>query len=310
MSKKEVVNELHHSARKKFPRRSYVMKGINETFQAVLVEMIPYATQNRGHKYILMVIDVFSKRAWAKELKNKTGEEVTRAMASIFEKNPKNIPFNLHTDQGKEFFNQHFQRLMKKHSINHYSTFSKMKASIVERFNRTILNKIWRLFSLQGSHKWINNLQKIIDTYNSTVHRTIKMRPIDVNDKNEGDLLKTAYKQNQTLLVGINHRFKVNDYVRISKFKTIFEKSYTANWTTEIFRIVKALPTEPPTYSLEDLNGKEIKGCFYAHELQKTKNTDVYLVEKIIRRKGGKLFVKWLGFDDSHSSWINAEDML
>lgn len=311
--KQQIVEELHRSARKNFPRRSYVMRGINETFQADLIEMQPWADQNRGHRYILMVIDVFSKRAWAKPLKNKTGPEVTKAMEEILDANSQQIPQNMHTDLGKEFYNVHFQRLMHKHGINHYSTYSTMKASIVERLNRTFLNRLWRLFNLQGTHKWLYNLQSIIDSYNATKHRTIKMRPIDVNEENENLLLRTVYKKNQTLnveKVRNKPKFKMNDYVRVSKYKSLFEKGYLPNWSTEIFTILKVVPTEPITYHLADLKGERIKGCFYGPELQKTKMTDVYLVEKIIRRKGNNVFVKWLGFDNEHSSWINANDVL
>lgn len=311
MSKKDVVDELHRGARKNFPRRNYVMRGINDTFQADLVEMIPYAHQNKGYRYILMVIDVFSKRAWAKELKNKTGEEVTKAMASIFTDFPNHIPKNLHTDQGKEFYNQHFQKLMKKHGINHYSTYSKLKASIVERFNRTILNKIWQKFSLQGSHNWLTNLKKVIDEYNHSHHRTIQMKPINVTKANEKDLLRTVYKRNEIPFnVNINKRskFKRDDHVRISKYKSIFEKGYTPNWSTEIFQISKILPTTPITYLLNDSSKTEIKGCFYQHELQKVKHPDIFLIDKVLKRKGNKLFVKWLGLDDSHSSWIEKKD--
>lgn len=311
MSKQKIVEELHRGARRNFPRRSYVMRGVNETMQADLVEMIPWAKQNNGYRYILMVIDVFSKKAWAKALKNKTGGEVTQAMTAILKANPQHIPENLHTDQGKEFYNAKFQQLMKAHKINHYSTYSKMKASIVERLNRTILNRLWRQFNLQGTHKWLNNLQPIIDSYNSTKHRTIKMRPIDVNEKNQAQLLHTVYRNNNTLNFNdTKNKFRINEYVRISKYKSLFEKGYTPNWSTEIFRIIKIAPTEPVTYHLVDLNGEQIKGGFYEHELQKTQTTDVYLVEKIIRRKGNKVFVKWLGFDSSHSSWINADDVI
>lgn len=310
MSRKQLLDELHRSVRRNFPRSKYLMRGINDTFQADLIEMIPFSGENRGYKYILMVIDVFSKYAWAEPLKNKTGEEVTRAMLSIFNKNPRNIPRNLHTDEGKEFYNQNFQRLLKKYRINHYSTFSRMKASIVERLNRTILNRMWRIFNMQGSHKWFNRLQTIMNSYNSTFHHTIKMRPIDVNMENESNLLKTVYKQNQTVRLNKDNKFKINDYVRISKFKTIFEKGYTPNWSAEIFRIFKVSPTDPVTYHLADLNGNKIKGCFYAHELQKTKKHETYLVEKIIKRKGKKVLVKWLGFDDSHNSWVNSRDLV
>lgn len=221
MSKLQVVEEIHRNARRNFPRRKYVMRGINDTFQADLVEMIPFSKENNGYNYILMVIDVFSKRAWAKKLKNKTGKEVTAAMSSIFSEYPNHIPKNIHTDEGKEFYNQNFQELMKKHGINHYSTYSKMKASIVERFNRTILNKLWRQFNLQGSHKWLNNIQRIIDEYNATYHRTIKMKPNNVNSKNENKLLQTVYKINESLTSDSKNKFKIGEYVRISKFKSV-----------------------------------------------------------------------------------------
>lgn len=310
MSKKQIVDEIHRSARKNFPRRKYLMVGIYDTFQADLIEMIPFAEQNKEYRYILMVIDVFSKRAWARGLKNKTGQEVTRAMASIFDENPNNIPRNLHTDDGKEFFNQNFQRLLKKHKINHYSTYTKMKASIVERLNRTILNKLFRHFNLIGSHEWVSHLQRIIHNYNSTVHRTIKMRPIDVNEKNQQNLLHTVYKHNNCFNFGGKNKFNVNDYVRISKYKTLFEKGYTPNWTTEIFRVMKVLPTNPITYNISDLDNKQIKGAFYEYELQKTQKHEIYLIERILKRKGNKIFVKWLGFDESYASWINKKDFV
>lgn len=305
MSKADVVEELHHSARKNFPRRSFEMRGIDDTFQIDLVEMIPYARENKGYKYILMVIDTFSKYAWIKKLKNKTGLEVTKAMKSIFDENPNRIPTNIQSDMGKEFYNAHFQELMKTHGINHYSTFSKMKASIVERFNRTFLGKLWRQFSTQGTPKWLSHADKIVDEYNRRRHRTIRMRPIDVNKKNEAKILENIYRKKTFVKTNMKPKFDVSDYVRISKYKTIFEKGYTPNWSAEIFQVSKILPTDPITYQITDINGHEIKGCFYEHELLKTRNKDIYLVEKVIKKKGRKIFVKWLGFDQTHNSWID-----
>lgn len=136
------------------------------------------------------------------------------------------------------------------------------------------------------------------------------MRPIDVSLVNQKKLLHNVYRANTTIRTTVVPKFKLNDYVRISKFKTIFEKGYTPNWTTEIFKIVKVLPTDPITYRLCDFNGREISGCFYEYELQKTQNKDVYLVEKILKRRRDKLFVKWLGFADSENSWIDRSDLL
>lgn len=310
MSKAQVISELHYPARKNFKRRPFEMRGINDTFQIDLVEMIPFASENKGYKYLLMVIDTFSKYAWIKKLKNKTGKEVTKAMEEILKENPNRRPANIQSDLGKEFYNSHFQELMKRYHINHYSTFTKLKASIVERFNRTFLNKLWRQFSLQGSHKWLSHFESIVQLYNRTRHRTIKMRPIDVTKHNQYELLRTVYSLKPILKTNKSPKFQINDYVRISKFKTIFEKGYTPNWTTEIFKITQILPTFPITYRFNDLNNTEIKGCFYEHELQTTQNKDIYLVEKLIKRKGDKLFVKWLGFSDKENSWINSRDLI
>lgn len=172
MSKLQVVQEIHKYARKHFPRRKYVMYGIADTLQADLIEMQPYKAQNRGHRYILIVIDVFSKMAYAEPLKDKTGESVTQAMSSIIRKVQQHNPYhhikNLHTDDGKEFFNIAMKRLLEKFQINHYSTFSPMKASIVERLIRTIKRHLYMQFSLQGSYKWLEILPQVIDRYNNT----------------------------------------------------------------------------------------------------------------------------------------------
>lgn len=193
-SKKQVVKELFQNARKNFTRRKTEMVGINDTYQIDLVEMIPYAKQNRNFKYILTVIDIFSKYAWAIPIKSKTGKVVTHAMKSILDSG--NIPKNIHSDMGKEFYNKEFQALLNNHEINLYSTFSIKKAAIVERFNRTLKSKMWQKLHYNGSYKWIDMLDDLIYTYNHTKHRTIKMTPSNVNKNNEKMLLHSVYMYN------------------------------------------------------------------------------------------------------------------
>lgn len=270
--RERIAKELHRPAIRKFQRRQVIIKGYNDLWQADLVEMIPYARINKGFKFILMVIDTFSKFLWAAPIKNKTGEEVTKAMKSIL--TYRRRPLNLQTDDGKEFFNKHFAALMTENKINHYSTYSNLKASIVERVNRTIKSRMWQQFSLQGDHKWFDILPKIVQKYNETVHRTTKMRPIDVTVRDKRQLLQTAYRVNKRKAPV---HFKVGDHVRISKYKHVFKKGYLPNWTTETFIVDKVQRTNPTTYLLHDMENEPILGAFYRQELQKTKYPGVYL---------------------------------
>lgn len=258
-------------------------------------------------KYILTVINVFSKKAYARALKNKTGPEVTQAMESILNSLNHQIK-HLHVDNGKEFYNKSMQKMLRERNINMYSSFSTMKAAIAERFNRSLKSLMFKEISLRGKYKWVDILQSLISKYNNRKHRTIKMKPNEVNITNEQHLLDTVYKKIEN--VKRKPKFKIGDFVRLSKYKHIFEKGYTPNWTTEIFKIRTVQPTNPTTYLLRDLDGQDINGSVYSEELQLTEYPNLYLVEKIIRKKGNMVYVKWLGFDRKHNSWIKKANVL
>lgn len=306
--KKDIVNELHRSARVNFKRRKVIIRGLDDLFQADLVEMIPYAKINKNYRYILIVIDAFSKYVWAAPTKTKSGKEITGAMEKILKTNGR-IPTHLQTDMGREFYNKQFQELMKKYNINHYSSFSSKKSSIVERVNRTLKSMMYKTFSINGNFRWHDLLDKIVKKYNNTKHRTIGMKPIEVNKSNEKMLLNSVYSYPSITLSQSPPKFKLGDRVRISKYRSAFEKGYTPNWSNEIFTISKITYTDPITYLLTDSQGQDIKGCFYTEELLKVKHPDVYLVEKVLKRKGDKVYVKWLGFDSSKNSWISKDNI-
>lgn len=309
MNTREVIaKELHAPARKRFRTRAVEVKGINDLYQADLVEMIPYAKFNQGYKYLLTVINCFSKVAHALPLKNKTGLEVANALEKITSNYRMN---HLHTDQGLEFYNTHVQKLMKKYRINHYSTFSDKKSSIVERFNRSLKELMYRKFTEVGNYNWVKILPSLLSEYNERKHRTIGMAPVEVNKRNE-NLVRYNINKNRQKYKALDRRirFKVGDKVRISKYKKIFDKSYLPSWTNEIFTVYEIRPTIPTTYRLKDYRNNVIEGSFYEHEMKKTKMEDVYLVEKVLRRKGDKLFVKWLGFDGIHNTWIDKNKLV
>lgn len=297
----QLVNELHKPIRRNFSRRRTIIKGFDDLWQSDLAQMDLYAKSNRNFKFILVVIDCFSKYVWTKPLKSKTSEEVMKAFEDIL--NEGRVPRNLQTDQGKEYFNVNFKKLMQKYNINHYNTYSHKKAAIAERVIRTLKERLFKYFSLNGTYNWLDILPTIVNEYNTRKHSTTNMRPIDVVKNTK----ITVY--NHLKLSG-RRKFKIGDVVRISKVKHFFEKGYTPNWTTELFKITKIQITNPTTYLLEDMQGQPIKGGFYEEELQKAANPNVYLIEKILQRKQNKLKVRWLGFDKTHDSWITSDNIL
>lgn len=310
MSIREIIaKELHAPARRRFPTRQIEVKGIDDLYQADLVEMIPYSRFNGGYKYILTMINCFTKYAYAIPLKDKSGAEIVKAMTSIVEKNPMR---HLQTDMGKEFYNAGFAKLMKKHGINHYSVFSEKKGAIVERFNRSLKSLMWRKFTELGKYQWVKLLPSLLDEYNTRKHRTIGMTPIEASRKVNESVVRKNINKNRQKYSSADRKvqFKVGDKVRISKYKKVFDKGYLPNWTNEIFTVKEVLTTVPPTYHLMDYRNNVLQGSFYGKELLKSKHGDVYLVEKVLKRKGNKALVKWLGFDGSHNSWINKSELV
>lgn len=169
--KSQVVRELHKYARKIFPRRKYSIRAIAETIQMDLLEVQPFKRENRGYRYILVAIDVFSKVCYAEPLHNKTGPETCKAMERIIRRifnRTNRIAKNIQTDSGREFFNKITKQMLEKYSINHYSTFSIMKSSIVERLIRTLKHRLYMQFSLQGNYRWADKLSRIVEEYNNT----------------------------------------------------------------------------------------------------------------------------------------------
>lgn len=309
MSKREAIaKELHKPARRNFTKRKVTLKGINDLYQADLVEMLPYAKLNKGMKYILTMINCFSKFAFAVPLKNKSGLEVAEKLEPILKRYKMK---NFQTDQGKEWFNVNVRKLMKKYKINHYHTFTEIKAGVVERLNRTLKERMWRKFTARGSYEWLTILPKIVAEYNNTVHRTIGMKPKDVQRKHVKVILSRINDRRPgPRQTKIKPKFNVNDRVRISKYKRVFDKGYIPNWTNEVFTVYAVKPTKPVTYILEDSKGEILKGGFYEQEISKSTTGDVYLVEKVIRTSGDKVLVRWAGFDKSSDTWVDRKDIL
>ena len=170
-----------------------------------------------------------------------------------------------------------------------YSLNNEAKSVVAERFIRTLKSKIYKYMTSISKNVYIDKLNNMVNEYSNTYHNAIKMKPIDVKDN--------AYINTDKKINNKDPKFKVSDGVRISKYKNIFAKGYTPNWSEEVFVIKKVKNTVPWTYVFNDLNGEEIIGTFYEKELQKT-NQEEFRIEKAIKRKGDKMYVKWRGYDN------------
>ena len=316
----QLAYSLHKPIRKSFPTRAYRVAGIDDTWQMDMLEMIPYAKVNKGYKYILVCIDVFSRFVRALPCKTKIGDEVATTMLKMIKTAQ---PKRLQTDRGKEFYNTQVRtRVLEKYGIHLYTVNSQFKAAIVERFNRTLREKLNRYFTHTGRKVWHDVLSQFVDAYNKSKHRGIfGMRPIDVTSETESQLWSL---KNTKSLSAINEKTKKEkplnllDYVRISLIsmtRLLFNRNFDQNWSDEVFRIVGVDTKSYPTmYIIEDENGNVVDGKFYKAELQLINvKPEMYRIEKVLRTKGKgaykQYFVKWHGYSKEHNSWIKASQL-
>ena len=284
-----------------------MVSGIDKIWAADLADMQALSKENEEYKFLLLVIDTFSKYGWIVPLKNKKGETMVKAFKTIFEEG--RTPGKLWTDKGTEFYNKNMNDLRKLHKIELYNTENEEKSSIAERWIRTMKEKMFKYFTDNNTYNYIDVLPDLVEDYNNTVHSSTKLTPIEASKKkNELTVWRNLYPDRYKTS-RLNPKFSVGDEVRITKKKKVFEKGYTTRWTEEIFTIKEIRETNPITYKLEDLQGEEIKGTFYEPELQKTEQ-QIYRIEKVIKKEKGKSLVKWKGYSDKFNSWVDNKDLI
>ena len=256
---------------------------------------------NKNIRFLLCVIDIlFSKYAWVVPLKDKKGISIVKAFQIILKQSNRK-PNKIWVDKGSEFYNASLKKWLRDNDIVMYSTHNEGKSVVAERFIRTIKSKIYQYMTSISKNVYIDKLDDIVDEYNNTYHTTIKMKTIDVKDNT---YINTDKKINNKDPI-----FKVGDRVRISKYKNIFAKGCTPNWSEEVLAIKKVKSTVPWAYVINDLNGEEIIGTFYEKELKKTSQEE-FRIEQVIKRKGDKIYVKWKGYNNSFNSWIDKNDII
>ena len=299
--------ELNKPTINKFPRQKIIVNHINEIHSTDLVDMTQYSKMNKGYKYIFTNIDVFSKTAYAFPLKSKRIQDIKPCFEKIFENNK---PKYIWSDKEPAFLSKEMQQFFKDNNVKIYHTNSHLKAVVIERFNRSLRELMMKEFVKNNNTVWYNILPKLIKIYNNRYHSTIKMKPTEVNKSNEKYIKENIYTYNKT---SKNPKFKVNDLVRISlKRRDLFDKSSSnIKWSEELFKIHSINRSNVITYKIKDLNNNIIEGNFYERELQKTKNnSEIYIIEKIIRKNKNKYLVKWRNYSDDFNSWIDKNDII
>ena len=259
---KSLAEELHKPVIKKFNKRKVYSQFRDNIWGVGLADMQPSSKKNKSIKYLLCAIDLFSKYAFVVPLKDKKGISIVNTFNKIVKQSNRK-PNKIWVDQGGEFYNHVFKKWLSDNDIIMYSTFNEGKSGVAERFTRTLKNKSYKHMMATGKNVYYDVLDDEVNEYINIKHNTIKMKPKDVKNNNNRVYIDEYNEK--------SGRFNVNDRVRISKFKNIFAKGYTPNWSREIFIADKINDTVPYTYNLKDFNGEEIIGSFYDRELQKTK---------------------------------------
>ena len=252
----------------KFRRERIIPVYKDETWSADLIDKTSLSKYNNNYKFILAVIDIFTKYAWAIPLKSKSGLSITNGFKIVLSDYPKGDsesrkPEKLWVDRGSEFYNKLFKSLLKEYETKLYTTYSDLKAVFIERFNRTLLHIINKPMFINGNGNWVNILNDVVITYNNNIHSTINMTPVDASKS--PDQVRYYVKSTKA-----TPKFKVGDYVRNTEKQNIFSRGYNSNWNRELVKVNEILKTPPPTYKIEDMNEGIIEGKYYKQEILKS----------------------------------------
>ena len=306
---KELAYTLHKPVRRRFPTLRVQVWGMDHQWVADLVEVQRLAKHNGGTRYLLTVLDVLSKYAWVEPLQDKTGRSLAQAWERLLKRAHPRRPRQLQTDQGKEFYNRSFQQVLKKHAIHHFSTYGDTKASVIERFNRTLKERLYRYLTAANTLKFVDVLPQVVQGYNASWHRSIGRAPQDVTPRNELEVWHRLYPSPSAPRP--SPKLKAGDRVRLSKEARPFRKGYLPGWTEEVFVVRRVVPGSVPTYKVEEFDGTLVQGTFYEPELQRVTVDDdtLWRIEKVLKRRGDQWYVQWKGWPRKYDSWIRRQDL-
>jgi hypothetical protein len=283
---------VHKVPHTHFKRVKTFAPNVNSQWQ---VDLVDITNKNLSHKWLLAVVDVFSRYAFIEPVHTKAAARVADAFESIF-KRSRYTPQMIYSDEGKEFLGK-CTKMFKDNNIYYKTDRSDMKAAIVERFIRTIRLKIERYITWAKSNNFLPILQKLVESYNNTIHPIHGRTPTSVYNLSKA-AQKSIYREFEEIKFEdleknefdeqvIKFTFKIGDHVKIVIPKDIFTKATgMKRWSDTYYQISELCPTIPPTYKVKDLEGKANDWRYYKEDLQKVNPPEpVKTVVKPIQQK-------------------------
>jgi len=298
----------------KYKRSKFVPAGFLTDLQVDLGDFQILMKKNSGFRYLLVGVDVLSRRVFTTPVKSKTGLEMKNSFEKLFSQMPY-LPQQIFSDRGMEFESKEMLEYYKEKGIEKFKArASEIKAGVAERMIKTIKQRLYRYFSEKNTTKWIDVLPKITDAINHTQCRITGKRPIDINPENASSIWEKVYGTYIRGDEGKLTKILPGDNVRISRAKPIFEKGYLPTFSDEIFTVNSKSCANPDHFQLKDYKEEPIVGRFYAPELLKVRVDEetTYRIEKVLKKRMNKgkkeMLVKFIGYPESY--WIDVSDIV
>ena len=267
------INEIYSKGPKKYyPTNKTNVYHIDDIWSLDILDLKDYGPENnRGYRYVLVVIDNFSKFGWTIPLKNKNAQTIKDSFENILISS-KRKPGSIETDRGKEFYNNIFQDFLNKNKIKLYSRNSSFGSVFAERFNRTIRDLLKRPVFEKGDGNWIDVLPTITKQYNNRIHSSTKLAPIQASlKKNEGFVYKNLTDKRKK----VKSKFQIKDLVRTADLKRTFSKGDTTNWSYKMYKITEIINDTIASYKIDNLSERYNESLLKKTELTMKENKDV-----------------------------------
>ena len=267
------INEIYSKPPKKYyPTNKTDVYYIDDIWSLDILDLKDYGPENnRGYRFVLVIIDNFSKFGWTTPLKNKNAQTIKDSFENILISS-KRKPNLIESDRGKEFYNNIFQDFLNKNNIKLYSRNSSFGSVFSERFNRTIRDLLKKIVFEHGDANWIDVLPTITRQYNNRIHSSIKLSPKDASlKKNEGFVYKNLLDKRKK----VKPKFQINDLVRTADLKKTFSKGDTTNWSYKLYKITEIINDTIPSYRIDNLKERYNESLLKKTELTLKENKDV-----------------------------------